>query len=69
MKHRFKSYEERWVEKNIEKDEEGLGGFKGFIQIILLVFLFPIYFPIIIIGSILSGFYVLLFGHKHKEGE
>jgi len=43
--------------------DEKLDGLK----VILLIFLFPIYFPIIIIGVILSLIYQLLVGFKEGE--
>lgn len=41
-------------------DEKSWKGFEGFIKFVLLIFLFPIYAPIIIISQILKAIWYLI---------
>jgi hypothetical protein len=53
----------KFIEYLLERhvhDEESWKGFKGFIKFILGIFLFPIYFPIIIVSQIFFAIWGLL---------
>jgi len=55
------NYIKRWVEKKGYKyQEESPDNLEGFIIFILLIFLFPIYFPIIVGGVAIYSFFITI---------
>ena len=49
----------RWVEKQGYKDESW-DNFEGFIKFIFLLFLFPIYFPIVVGGYAIFSLFITI---------
>lgn len=55
------NYIKRWVKKKgYTYQDESSDNFEGFIKFIFLLFLFPIYFPIVVGGVAIYSFFITI---------